>query len=79
MLGSVACYSLCFIINMGVGPSHPLVLCQGGVLHISGGKCVNPWVFISIMCGCLSKEQVGLSNFSTELVRHSFIDENGYF
>lgn len=36
-------------------------------------------VFIGVMCGELFKEQVALSNFSTELVRHSFIDENGYF
>lgn len=71
----------------------PLLSCEHGCGSIlsssfmSRGSCSYFWWqmykflkdFISVMCGELSKEQVDLRNFSTELVRHSFIDENGYF
>lgn len=29
------------VVSMDVGSSCPLVLCQGGVAHTSGGKCIN--------------------------------------
>lgn len=29
------------IVSTAVGPSCPLVLCQEGDIHTSGGKCIN--------------------------------------